>query len=167
MAIFTSLATPTANSYVSVGSADSYFTTRENSNGWTDLTSTALNGTTAQRTTKENLLIQSTREIDFNLRFHSAKFNQGIRGQSTFQNLEFPRWENQDASSALFLPDEVKFATYEQALWILSRGGKKTTPQGQPIKREIIGVDAIQFIKPWVNRQVRSFGQYKWMGSKF
>jgi hypothetical protein len=164
MAIRTSLGTPTANSYVSVASADEYFNARENSNAWTDITSTAMGGTTAERTTKENLLIQSTRELDYNLRFSQGKYNLGIEGQDTYQRLEFPRSGNVDANSNLFLPDEVKFATYEQALWVLNRGGMKTVPEGQPIERMIIGTDAYRYIDNWVNRQVKGTGKWSWMG---
>jgi hypothetical protein len=167
MAIKTSLGTPTANSYVSVASADEYLNSRENADAWTNLTSTALGGTTAQRQEKENKLIQATREIDFNMRFNSKKYNQGIRGQDDYQNLEFPRWGNQDANSDLFLPDEVKYGTYEQALWILERGGLKTVPEGQPIERMIIGTDTRRFFDPWINRQVTPTGKWSWQGSRF
>jgi hypothetical protein len=168
MAIRTSLGTPTANSYVSVASANSYFEVRDNSDAWDALSTSAFTNTsTGQRVAKEQLLIQATREIDFNLRFHSAKYNQGMKGQSTYQNLEFPRWDNTDASANLYLPDEVKYATYEQALWIASRKGLKTTPEGQPIERQIIGGDAFRFISPWVNRQIESHGKWKWQGTQY
>jgi hypothetical protein len=162
MSLNTEIGGATANSYVSKASADEYLEARENADGWVNVSSNATtptDGTTA----KENLLKQATREIDRTFRFHGSKFNQGIKGQDTYQFLEFPREENIDADSNEFIPDEVKFATYEQALWIKERQGLKTAPEGTPITRRIIGQDAFNFLKPWVNRQVQKVNAYGWM----
>jgi hypothetical protein len=168
MAIKTSIGTPTANSYVSVASANEYLEARENNQAWVvDLTSTALGGTTAQRTTKENILIQATREIDHTHRYHSQKYNQGIIGQDTYQNLEFPRWENVDDDSNIYIPDEVKYATYEQALWIRERSGVKTTVDGLTIQRQLMSIDSYNYLKPWVNRQASKTGKQPWRKSAF
>lgn len=166
MSINTDLGTPTANSYVSVASADAYFDERQNSDGWLNLSTNASTSTIATAA-KESLLKQATREIDRSFRFHSGKYNQGIKGQDTYQNLEFPRWENQDADGELFIPDEVKFATYEQALWITQRPGIKTFDVGETIERQIINIDAKNYLKDWINRQVRKVGKHEWEGSKY
>jgi hypothetical protein len=166
MAIHTSLGTPTANSYVSTASANEYFQTRENSDNWDDIGDESTTSTIATAT-KENLLIQATREIDRTYRFHDTKYNQGIRGQDTYQNLEFPRFSNIDADTNLFIPDEIKYATYEQALWIRERTGKRTTEDGAVIEKQIIGDESFDYLKEWINRQTLPTGKYPWQGSKF
>jgi hypothetical protein len=116
MSLNISIATPTADSYVSKASADEYLNARENAEAWINISNNATTASVATAT-KENLLKQATREIDRTFRFQGSKYNQGIKGQDTYQFLEFPREENIDADSDPFIPVEVKFATYEQALW--------------------------------------------------
>jgi hypothetical protein len=166
MSINISIGTPTANSYVSVASANAYIESRQNNEQWLNISVNASTSTYAT-TWKENLLKQATREIDRSFRFHNEKYNQGERGQDTYQNLEFPRWTNQDANGDLYIPDEVKFATYEQALWILNRAGLKTTDEGTPIQRHIINIDCRNYLKEWINRQVLSSGKHPWEGSDY
>jgi hypothetical protein len=168
MAIHTSIATPTADSYVSVASANTYFNNRDHSDAWLDITGTAMvGGTTAAREKKENLLKQATREIDRTYRFFSSKYYQGIKGESTYQFLEFPRTENVDANANLYIPDEVKYATYEQALWVMERTGKRTNEDGAVIEPQFIGKEAFNYIKEWVNIQIKPTGKYSWQGSNF
>jgi hypothetical protein len=161
MSIKTSIGTPTANSYVSVASANEYLEARENSDAWIRISNESATPTSAT-TWKENTLKQATRELDRSFRFHDSKYNQGIKGESTYQNLEFPRWSNQDANSDLFIPDEVKYATYEQALWIRERAGVKPSTEGTVIERQLIGIDAFNYIDQWVNRQVQGYNQPSW-----
>jgi hypothetical protein len=160
MSIKISIGTPTANSYVSVASANEYLDARQNADAWTDIPNEST--PTFATTWKENLLKQATRELDDSLRFHDTKYNQGIRGESTYQSLEFPRWSNQDANNNLFIPDDVKYATYEQALHILERSGNKPAPEGAPIARRIIGMDSLNYMDKWINRQISGQGNYIW-----
>jgi len=166
MAIHTSIGTSTANSYISVASANEYFNTRENSDAWIDISSEYSTNTEAT-TAKENLLIQATREIDRTFRFHENKYYQGIKGQDTYQNLEFPRTSNVDADGNLYIPDEVKEATCEQALWIKERTGKRTAEDGTVVEAEIIGREAYNYLKGWINRQVKIYGKYEWQGLRY
>ena len=96
MAIHTSLGTPTADSYVSVASANSYFDALEDNTSWDSIDST---GTLSKTARRENLLKQATREVDRTYRFFDDKYNQGIKGQDTYQALEFPRSGNIDADN--------------------------------------------------------------------
>jgi hypothetical protein len=164
MSINISLGTSTADSYVSVGSANTYFNQREDADAWISISSGT--NSTAALARKENILKQATREIDRTFRFHSSKYNQGIRGQSTYQNLEFPRSVNVDSSSNLILPFEIKFATYEQALWILERSGKRTSEDGAVNELQIIGDECKNYINPWINRQIEGDQPWKWKQEK-
>jgi len=170
MAIRTSIGTPTANSYISVASADEYFNTKDDADLWRDLTN-ASTGTLSATTRKENLLIQSTRELDDTYRFHDRKYYNGARGSGaeSYQSLEFPRSSNIEANStgALFIPYEVQDATCEQALWIIERQGKRTTPEGEVQEKQTISDEAYNYIKGWVNRQVKSHGKPAWFKSAF
>jgi len=166
MSIYVSIGTSTANSYISVASADEYFDTRENSDAWIDISSNST-GTLSATTRKENLLIQATRELDGTYRFHDQKYNQGIRGQDDYQNLEFPRSQNTDVDNDLFIPEDVEDATCEQALWITQRTGKRTTTEGEVVENPFIGIESNNYIKSWINRQVMPVGRYSWQGSNF
>ena len=163
MAIKTSIATPTANSYVSVASANTYFNARHNADAWNDISSCTTN-TTSIREQKENLLIQATREIDRTYRFFGHKYNTGIEGDAEYQFLEFPRGHHLNADSAPIIKEEVKYATYEQALWILERTTSRKTEGGEVVQRPFIGREAYQYLKPFVNRQVPGTGIYSWQG---
>lgn len=161
MSLYTSIGTPTANSYVAVGSANTYFNSNYYSSPWVDIAS-ATNGTAAY-TLRENLLKQATREVDKSFRFYGSKYYQGLVGDTEYQNLEFPRSDNTDVDGNLYIPDEVKNATYEQALWILQRGGYKTTNEGVQIRPQLIGDMAYQYIRKYITRQAKAVGAYPWV----
>ena len=159
MAIHTSIGTPTADSYVSVASANTYFNSLEESDRWTDMGSTGTLGSTAR---KENLLKQATREIDNTYRFFDGKYNTGTIGQSTYQALEFPRTSNIDADSNLFIPDEVKWATYDQVYWILQRGQQRYKQDGVLVNPALFSSTAYNYLKGWINRGITAVGKYTW-----
>jgi hypothetical protein len=163
MSINTTIGGATANSYVSVASADSYFSGRVNADSWNDI---SLNtNSTAATTQKENLLKQSTREIDRGLRFQDQKYYDVPLGNENYQALEFPRSSTLDDDGDRIIPDEVKFATYEQSLWLKERGGKRTDTNGAVIQPQTLGDKAIEYINPWINRQVTPINRYPWQGS--
>lgn len=166
MAIKTSIATPTANSYVSVASANTYFNSRANADAWNDISSSTSNTTTV-RTTKENLLTQATREIDKTYRFFGSKYNTGIRGDSDYQALEFPRSHDLLSDSTPYIEDEIKYSTYEQAVWILERQSSRKTEDGAIVKRPFIGSETYQYLKPFVLRSVQATGRWPHDGSDF
>jgi hypothetical protein len=161
MAIKTSIGTPTANSYVSVASADEYFNGRYNSDSWLAI-SFATSDTATVRTDKENLLIQATRDIDKTYRFFGSKYNTGIKGQSTYQNLEFPRNDDVDVDNNLIIRDEIKYATYEQALWVIERSTQRKTEDGAVVSMAIFGKDAYNYINSYIDRTVPMTGKYPW-----
>jgi hypothetical protein len=166
MAIRTSIATPTANSYISVASANTYFTGRFNSDPWNDISSSTTN-TTAVRQEKENLLIQAAREIDNTYRFNGSKYNQGIEGDSDFQNLQFPRANDVDNDSDPFIKENIQFAALEQALWIRERATERKTEEGTLIDRAFIGKQTYLYLKPYITRTVPSSGNWPWQKSNF
>jgi len=161
MAIHISIGTSTADSYVSVASADAYFDAIDNNDTWKNISLNASTGTLATQQ-KENLLKQSTRELDTFLRFVSGKYNTGIIGATDYQALEFPRINNVDNDNALYIPDDVKYATYEQSDWIMERGGVRTSSDGTQAKKEQIGTNAWMYIKGWATRQIKTSGLYPW-----
>jgi len=167
MAIHTSIGTSTADSYVSVASADAYLDVKENADAWVNVVNSST-GTLSATSRKEALLKQATREIDRSFRFFDSKYYQGIRGQSTYQALEFPRSSNVDADSEIYIPDEIKYAAYEQALWILQRGGLRTNPEtGFLFQLSVIGKECYNYLRGWVNRQVTKVNRWDWQGSDF
>jgi len=159
MSIKTSIGTPTANSYVSVASANTYFRELEAGLLWDEISSS---GTVSQTARKENLLKQATREIDNTYRFHDSKYNPGTIGQSNYQALEFPRTSNIDADSNLYIPDEIKYSTYEQAGWILQRGQQRYTQDGTLITPPYFSNQAYNYMKGWINRGIKAVGSYSW-----
>ena len=159
MSIQTSIGTSTATSYVSVGSANTYFNSLEESILWTDMGST---GTLSKTTRKENILKQATREIDRTYRFQQSKYNTGIIGQTTYQALEFPRYGNVDVNDNLFIPDEIKYATYHQAYWILQRGSQRFNSDGTLVTPPLISKQGYSYMAPWINRGIRAVGRYEW-----
>lgn len=159
MSIQTSIGTSTATSYVNVASANTYFNNLEDSDLWTQMGSTGTLGSTGR---KEFLLKQATREIDRTYRFNSVKYNQGIRGQSNYQSLEFPREVNIDADNNLYIPDEIKEATYNQAYWILQRGSQRYDTDGTLVSPPLINSHAYTLMAGWINRGVRAVGKYSW-----
>ena len=166
MSIHISIGTSTADSYVSTASADAYFLAKENSDSWDNI-SNASTGTLGSTARKENLLKQATREMDRSMRFHESKYYNYPIGNTSYQALQFPRSSNINDNSALYIPDEIKFATYEQALWVMIRDGKKTTNEGLVIDMPIIGKDAYDYLRLWLKRQVEGSGKWNWQGSDF
>lgn len=162
MSIHSSIGTPTADSYVTEASANSYFEAREQSDSWTNIDAQTGNLNATQR--KENLLKQATREIDRAYRFYGNKYYQGTIADAEYQALEFPRSDNTDVNGSLYIPYDVKYATYEQALWILSRSTPVMTADGVPIKQPQIGTIAYGYIKRYVTRQAKADGAYPWVG---
>jgi len=158
--IKSSIGTATANCYVSEASANSYFDERYNSQAWDDLGGST--NATAVSNLKAQILIQATRELDRTYRFHDSKYNNGPRGASDYQHLEFPRANDYDASGNVYIEQEVKFATYEQALWILQRTQPRREEGEAIVNRTIIGKDSYNYIRPFVNRQVKPNGRYIW-----
>lgn len=152
-----SVGTPTANSYSNVASANTYFRELEAGAKWNDIASTGTLSTTAR---KENLLKQATREIDNTFRFHSSKYNLGDIGADNYQNLEFPRSSNLDADSNLYIPAEIKYATYEQANWVMGRGTERYDNDGTLVSASMFSKTGYNFLKGWVNRGIKSFGSY-------
>lgn len=161
MSIHVSVGTPTADSYVSAGFANSYFETVEINTGWTNL-SVNSTGTLSATTRKENLLKQATREIDNYFRFNGNKYWTYPYGDPNYQALQFPRNYNFDDDGEVYIPDEVKYATCEQALWILERGGKKTTDEGVTIQRQMIGDEAMIYMRPHITKRVSYVGVPPW-----
>ena len=159
MAIHISVGTPTANSYISVAEADAYFDTVANNESWLDISLNASTGTLAN-TIKENLLIQATRELDTKHRYSGSKYNQGIYGASNYQNLFFPRTTDYDSNGNLYILDDVKYATAEQANWIKMRGGLRTSEVDLQRNRTLIGNHALGYIKDLITRVVRKTGSY-------
>ena len=163
MSIQTSIGTSTATSYVGVASANTYFRALESGILWDKITagSTSTLSATAR---KENLLKQATREIDNTYRFHQSKYNKGTIGQTTYQALEFPRDGNVDANNSLFIPDEVKWAAYEQTGWILQRGQQRYTQDGTLVDPPLFSNTAYNYIRGWINRGIKAVGRYGWQG---
>lgn len=118
-----------ANSYGTLEEADAYFESRLNSASWTALTDDA----------KEHLLISATLYID-NIRFVGDKYKQYSVGHAEYQRLQWPRvppncdeymlgiahlmkydgreeWVNNAGNP--IIPEKLKFAQFEQALYLL------------------------------------------------
>ena len=155
-----SIGTSTANSYVSEASANSYFEVHFNSQSWTNLDGST--NATAASSLKSSLLIQATREMDRTYRFHEAKYNTGIRGATDYQALQFPRTSDTDNDGDVYILDDIKYATYEQALWIQRRTMPRTSNDESISNRSIIGKDCYNYLDKYVNRQVKPYGKYIW-----
>ena len=166
VSLISTVGSATANSYVNVASANTYFEVRQDSDVWDDL-SDASTGTVSASTTKAALLIQASREIDRTFRFFGGKEGTGRKGASDYQNLEFPRSNTIDTDGNVIIPDEIKEATYEQAIWIRQRNATQVTEEGETIKQPKFSELAYDLIKPWFNRQVAKQGKYTWEGSYF
>jgi len=156
----------TANSYVSVASADQYFELRDDSSSWDDLVLNST-GTISGTQAKSNKLIQATREIDNTFRFQGVRDGDDVKESEDYQNLEFPRAENTDADGNLLIPDEIKYTTYEQALWIMLRNSPQTASGENVVKLPKFSEQAYDYLKPWVTRAVVKVGRYGWQGSEF
>ena len=157
---------PSATSYVSVASADEYLNGREDSLPWYDLDSNST-GTLSATARKQNILIQATREIDKTFRFYGERYGDDLKGSEDYQNLEFPRWDDTDADGNEIIPDEVKYCTYEQALWILVRNSPQTTEGENVVKLPKFSEQAYDYIKTMVTRAVISKNNTPWQGSNF
>ena len=155
-----SVGTPTANSYVSLASANSYYEAHYNAQSWANLSS-ATNATAANEP-KKKILIQATREIDRTFRFYKGKYNTGLQGETTYQALQFPRSDDYLASGTLFIEEAVKYATYEQALWIMQRTMPRQQVGETIVDRSIIGKEAYNYLRAYVTRQVIPKGKYPW-----
>lgn len=161
MSLHLSIATSTADCYISVATADDYFEKRELSTSWDNISinSTGTLGTTER---KERLLKQATREIDQAFNFVGSKYYTYPKGDTNYQSLQFPRNSDYDVDGNLYIPDEVQYATCEQALWIMERGGKKTTNEGTVIERQLIGDEVEIYLKDYITRQVQCSGKWWW-----
>jgi hypothetical protein len=158
MSLNTEVGGATANSYVSLASANEYFDSRENSDVWVDMVGVGSYTATAR---KEGLLKQATRELDV-LRYSYTKYQTVPFNDENYQALEFPRSINTDSDGNLYIPPEVKDAQYEQAIWILERGGLKSNPlTGFEFASPIIGKQTHSYIDGWVDRQVKKTGSFK------
>lgn len=166
MSIHASVGTPTADSYLTVAEANSYFEYRSGVATWDNIASNST-GTLSATAVKERLLRQATREIDNNLRFYGQKYTDTFYNASDYQALQFPRNDMIDANGNVYIPDEVKDATCEQALWILERGGIKTTESGSIVEPEFIGSVSRAYLKKYITRLVTPFGKQPWQGSDF
>lgn len=123
MALVTSLAGYTSDSYVSVVEADNYFI-----NHWDTTKSTAWDALADEQ--KEGVLKQAVRIIE-SLPFHedstasSVSFVGNIKKNVvtpavTNQSLSFPRNIDLDANDDLYIPADVKEAQCEQAIFMVS-----------------------------------------------
>lgn len=161
MTIKVSIGTPTANSYISVSSANTYFASLESGAQWDNIV-LASTGTLSATNRKENLLKQATREIDRTFRFFGSKYNKGDIGQSTYQKLQFPRDTDYDSSGSLYIQEDIQIATCEQALWIMQRGSQRYDSDGNLVKPDKFSSDAYNYIKSYVNRGIKATGKYEW-----
>ncbi len=108
------------DSYVTVEEANAFFAATLNSDAWDE----------ADDTKKEKALKMATRQID-RLPFQGRKLDYN-------QNLEFPR----NITAKAFtdgVPQQVKYATCEQALFLLRGGNKRQELQAQGVKSYSLG----------------------------
>lgn len=109
-----------ANSYITLADAETYFEKKLYTQGWDALTTDEKNTT----------LVEAAREIDTYLRFRGERYHNETYGDEDRQALQFPRdyyiGGSADVDGELYIPDEVKEAQCEQALHITSRGVEHT-----------------------------------------
>ena len=166
MSINTEIGGATANSYVSVASADDFLNAKENADIWRDMILNST-GTLSMTTRKENLLKQATREIDNQFRYFSSKYYMGSFGDTAnYQALQFPRSNTVDFEGTVIIPEEVKYATYEQSFHILQRAQRQTNKDGEVINQNFISSTSYMYLFPWVNRQVELIGRWPWQQGK-
>lgn len=108
------------NSYVTVEEADSYFANTLQFEDWNKY----------DTSTKEKALITATRQID-RLPFAGRKLDIN-------QSLEFPRTTTNIAFTD-GIPNEITYATCEQALFLLQGGSKRQELQKQGVKSYSLG----------------------------
>lgn len=113
MALDASVGTSTANSYVTVLEADSYFVDRLHSDTWTGFTN------------KESALITSSQMLDWYFRWKGSK-------STVNQSMGFPRigvvLRDGTIVDNTIIPSEVKIATFELALSSLSEDRTDDNP---------------------------------------
>jgi hypothetical protein len=155
MSINTEVGGATANSYISVLDANTYFNYKHNVDQWNNLSSAT--NATAANTQKEGLLRQATAEIDNEFRFFEDKYYTGQLGDTAnYQALEFPRTSNIDATNTVYIPQIVKDATCEQAIYILERTSPRRTEEGVVINLPTMSKLTNEFLYKWRNRQVKA-----------
>jgi len=112
MALVSTVGASTSNSYVTRLEADAYFQLGMHPNAlkWHDQKFEA----------KDAYLIQATRMIDA-CPINGAKSDTGLTSGVPDQALKFPRAQDYDDSTE-YIPADIKTATYEQAIWLVSLG---------------------------------------------
>ncbi len=108
------------DSYVTISEADAYFSNTLNTDVWDN----------TDETTKEKALKMATRQID-RLPFAGRKLDIN-------QSLEFPRTTTNIAFTD-GIPNEITYATCEQALFLLQGGSKRQELQKQGVKSYSLG----------------------------
>jgi hypothetical protein len=106
----------TANSYATLAEADTYFESKAYSSAWDAKTDAE----------KNTLLVDATRMIDY-----LFDFNGTITNTSPRQALKWPRTGAYDCESILIdadtIPDNVKYAQFEQALYLTAVEATQTS----------------------------------------
>jgi hypothetical protein len=105
----------TSNSYVTVAEANAYFEEHPEFAAWDKL---------ATASGKERYLMTATRIID-RQPIDGGKYDTTTTSGVPDQALKFPRAADYDGG--VFIPVEVKEATYEQALYLAKVGGPSNT----------------------------------------
>ncbi|MGH2628625.1 MAG: DnaT-like ssDNA-binding protein [Anaerolineales bacterium] len=101
----------TANSYLSLTDAETYFSRRLRATAWED----------AGKRDKIKALLQAARDIDA-LPYKGNRYTIGFDSGSTLtQPLAFPRSYMVDSAGLAYVPQAIKDAQCEQAIWLLSR----------------------------------------------
>jgi hypothetical protein len=118
-ALVATVGAATANSYVTVAEAATYFEHHPDGATWTALASDTVRG---------QYLILATSHIDMEP-INGDKYTTGTTSGAPTQALRFPR--TQDYDTAKYVPVEVKKATYEQALYLAQAGTGSTRQQLQ------------------------------------
>ena len=121
MALVSTVGASTSNSYVSRLEADAYFQLGMHPN--------ALKWHDQKYEAKDAYLIQATRMIDA-CPINGSKYDTNLTSGVPDQSLKFPRAQDYD-DSAEYIPSDIKTATYEQAIWLVSMGSSDTREQLQ------------------------------------
>jgi len=156
MTLYAGIAGNTANSYVTLGEAETYFTTVRIKPAWEDMTNTS----------KEQSLVESAREIDSYLRIKGEKYYNYLVGDPTRQAMAFPR-DFEDGGSCdyngdLYIPQEVKTAQCEQAVYINTRGAQWVkTDDGSPFAQ--ISPVVKKILSNYIERFIDKKGAYPWI----
>lgn len=121
MALVATVGASTSNSYVTRLEADAYFQLGMHPN--------ALKWHDQKYEAKDAYLIQATRMIDA-CPISGAKYDTDMTSGVPDQSLKFPRAQDYDDSTE-YIPVDIKTATYEQAIWLVSMGISDTREQLQ------------------------------------